>query len=277
MRIGLVMHSHRADALAYTVRAVKYLTDRGAQVSAEDRAAARLEGVTPFSALKDAPEVILCMGGDGTILRGGQYALKWHAPLLGVNLGNMGFLAETESEDMEGALDRLLSGDYDLEERPLLSVESGEGRWLALNDVVISRGGYSRLITLTALVDGEAAGRYVADGVIVATPTGSTGYSLSAGGPVISPKVDCMVITPICAHSLQHRPTVVHGDAAIQLLLGSDAEQSAALEVDGQNKASLRCGDTVLIHRAPETLCLVRLRRGMFFQTLRDKLIEWTN
>lgn len=277
MRIGLVMHSQRADALAYTVRAVKYLTDRGAQVSAEDRAAARLEGVTPFSTLKDAPEVILCMGGDGTILRGGQYALKWHAPLLGVNLGNMGFLAETESEDMEGTLDRLLSGEYELEGRPLLSVESGEGRWLALNDVVISRGGYSRLITLTALVDGEAAGRYVADGVIVATPTGSTGYSLSAGGPVIAPKVDCMVITPICAHSLQHRPTVVHGEAAIQLLLGSDAEQSAVLEVDGQNKASLRCGDTVLIHRAPETISLVRLRRGMFFQTLRDKLIEWTN
>ena len=276
MRIGLVMHSHRADALAYTVRAVKYLTARGAQVSAEDEAAARL-GVTPFCDMQEAPDVILCMGGDGTILRGGQYALKWHAPLLGVNLGNMGFLAETESEDMEGTLDRLLCGDYELEARPLLSVESGGERWLALNDVVISRGGYSRLITLTALVDGEAAGRYVADGVILATPTGSTGYSLSAGGPVIAPKVDCMVITPICAHSLQHRPTVVHGDAAIQLILGADAEQSAVLEVDGQSKGSLSCGDTVQIHRAAETIRLVRLRRGMFFQTLRDKLVEWTN
>lgn len=276
MRIGLVMHSHRADALAYTVRAVKYLTAWGAQVSAEDEAAARL-GVTPFCDMQEAPDVILCMGGDGTILRGGQYALKWHAPLLGVNLGNMGFLAETESEDMEGTLDRLLCGDYELEARPLLSVESGGERWLALNDVVISRGGYSRLITLTALVDGEAAGRYVADGVILATPTGSTGYSLSAGGPVIAPKVDCMVITPICAHSLQHRPTVVHGDAAIQLILGADAEQSAVLEVDGQSKGSLSCGDTVQIHRAAETIRLVRLRRGMFFQTLRDKLVEWTN
>ena len=276
MRLGLVMHSHRADALAYTVRAVKYLTARGAQVSAEDEAAARL-GVTPFCDMQEAPDVILCMGGDGTILRGGQYALKWHAPLLGVNLGNMGFLAETESEDMEGTLDRLLCGDYELEARPLLSVESGGERWLALNDVVISRGGYSRLITLTALVDGEAAGRYVADGVILATPTGSTGYSLSAGGPVIAPKVDCMVITPICAHSLQHRPTVVHGDAAIQLILGADAEQSAVLEVDGQSKGSLSCGDTVQIHRAAETIRLVRLRRGMFFQTLRNKLVEWTN
>ena len=276
MLIGLVMHSHRADALAYTVRAVKYLTARGAQVSAEDEAAARL-GVTPFCDMQEAPDVILCMGGDGTILRGGQYALKWHAPLLGVNLGNMGFLAETESEDMEGTLDRLLCGDYELEARPLLSVESGGERWLALNDVVISRGGYSRLITLTALVDGEAAGRYVVDGVILATPTGSTGYSLSAGGPVIAPKVDCMVITPICAHSLQHRPTVVHGDAAIQLILGADAEQSAVLEVDGQSKGSLSCGDTVQIHRAAETIRLVRLRRGMFFQTLRNKLVEWTN
>jgi len=276
MRIGLVMHSHRADALAYTVRAVKYLMAHGAQVCAEDEAAARL-GVAPFSNMQDYPDVILCMGGDGTILRGGQYSLKWHAPLLGVNLGNMGFLAETEAEDMEGTLDRLLSGDYEVEQRPLLAVESGGGRWLALNDVVISRGGYSRLITVTALVDGEAAGRYVADGVIVATPTGSTGYSLSAGGPVIAPKVDCMVITPICAHSLQHRPTVVHGDALIQLNLGADAEQSAALEVDGQNKTNLTCGSIVEIHRAQETLGLVKLRRGMFFQTLRDKLVEWTN
>lgn len=277
MRIGLVMHSHRADALAYTVRAVKYLLSHGAQVSAEDEAAKRLEGVTAFSSLTEAPDVILCMGGDGTILRGGQYALRWHAPLLGVNLGNMGFLAESESEDLEGTLQRLLEGRYELDERPLLAVESGEGRWLALNDVVISRGGYSRLITVTALVDGEAAGRYVADGVIVATPTGSTGYSLSAGGPVIAPKVDCMVITPICAHSLQHRPTVVHGDAEIRLLLGKDAEQSAVLEVDGQNKTSLCCGDTVRVHRAQEVIHLVRLRRGMFFQTLRDKLVEWSN
>ena len=140
----------------------------------------------------------------------------------------------------------------------------------------VCRGGYARLITVTALVDGALAGHYIADGLVVATPTGSTGYSLSAGGPIISPKVDCMVLTPICAHSLQHRPTVVQGSAQIRLLLGSDAPQSACLQVDGQTYAQLDDGAVVEISRADRTLQLIRTSDQPFFNLVREKLTEWT-
>ena len=134
-----------------------------------------------------------------------------------MNLGRVGFLAEGEADALPKLLDKVIRGDYETERRAVLSVQMNGQSWYAINDVVMSRGGYARLITVTALVDGELAGHYIADGLVVATPTGSTGYSLSAGGPIISPKVDCMVLTPICAHSLQHRPTVVQGSAQIRL------------------------------------------------------------
>ena len=215
-------------------------------------------------------------GGDGTLLRGAQYALSWDAALLGVNLGRVGFLAEGEADALPKLLDKVIRGDYETERRAVLSVQMNGQSWYAINDVVMSRGGYARLITVTALVDGELAGHYIADGLVVATPTGSTGYSLSAGGPIISPKVDCMVLTPICAHSLQHRPTVVQGSAQIRLLLGSDAPQSACLQVDGQTYAQLDDGAVVEISRADRTLQLIRTSDQPFFNLVREKLTEWT-
>lgn len=276
MRIGLVVHTHRDDALAFAGRAAAYLTQSGAVVLAEDSLAEKLPGVGAFSREQAAPEVIVSLGGDGTLLRGVQYAITWGVPLLGINMGRVGFLSEIEPEAMTEALDALLSGTYALEHRPLLQVSTGGERWLALNDVVVSRGGYARLISVTAMVDEEMASRYLADGVIIATPTGSTGYSLSAGGPVVSPRVDCMVVTPICAHSLQHRPVIVDGHAVIRLMLGSDAEQTASLEVDGQSRSLLTAGGEVTVSRAPETVSLVRLKSGNFFQLVREKLTEWT-
>ena len=248
----------------------------GVEVVAEDGAAAALPGVPSFSEARHAPDLLLSLGGDGTILRGVQYAIRWNVPLLGVNLGRKGFLAEIEPRGLEDALMRLISGDYEVEERPLLSVTFAGGQWLALNDVVVSRGGYARLIGVTTLVDGEMAGRYQADGVIVATPTGSTGYSLSAGGPVVSPRVDCMVITPICAHSLQHRPCVVGGSAVIRLELDSDEEQTACLQVDGQSRAELTGGMMVEISRSAQKARFIRMQPEQFFGLVRGKLTEWS-
>ena len=167
-------------------------------------------------------------------------------------------------------------GSYEVEERPVLHVEAAGQRWHALNDVVLSRGGRARLTTINAFVDDELSGRYVADGVVVATPTGSTGYSLSAGGPIISPKVDCMVITPICAHTLQHRPTVVHGGAHIDLELIPDDMQTASLQVDGQSCVELRSGMCASIRMDSRPIRLIRLKEQRFFQLVRDKLTEWT-
>lgn len=275
-RIGLMVHGKRKDAVACAAKATLFLQGAGIAVQAEDDAAACLAGVTPFSRATEKPDAILSLGGDGTLLRGAQAAVKWDVPLLGVNLGRVGFLAEAEPEDINDVLRGLLEGDYSLEERGLLDVRANGQRWLALNDVVVSRGGYSRLITLEALVDGERAGRYIADGLVVTTPTGSTGYSLSAGGPIVSPNVDCMVITPICAHSLQHRPCVVHGDAEIRLQLGTDVELRASLQVDGQSIAGLSAGDCITIGKAAERIRLIRTQPAHFFQLVRDKLAEWS-
>lgn len=274
MRVGLMVHGRRADAVGCAKRAVEYLRDAGAEVLAEEDAAENL-GVPAFSDAQGL-DVVISMGGDGTFLRGAQVALKWNAALLGVNLGRVGFLAEVEPEGLENALDAVIAGEYDTQTRPVLKVQSAGKTWYALNDVVVSRGGYSRLITIDALVDGDSAGRYVADGVIVATPTGSTGYCLSAGGPVVSPKVDCMIITPICAHTLQHRPCVVNGGADIRLELSPEEEQSAALEVDGQSRLILTAGTHVHVRRDERALRVIQLRERRFFQLVRDKLTEWT-
>lgn len=274
LQVGIMMHSRRNDALEYAARAIRYLTAHDVSVCAEDEFAAEL-GAAPFSSVSRA-DIIVSLGGDGTLLRGVPYALDWKASLLGINMGRLGFLTEAEPGDIESVLEAVIAGQYDIDERAVLHVESGEEHWHALNDVVLSRGGRARLTTINAWVDEELSGRYVADGVIVATPTGSTGYSLSAGGPIISPKVDCMVITPICAHTLQHRPTLVHGGAHITLELLPDDVQTASLQVDGQSCMELNGGMQVFIRKDSRPLRLIRLKPQNFFQLVRDKLTEWT-
>lgn len=276
-RIGLLVHGSREDAVKSAEQAAAFLTAAGVAVYAEEDAAQRLAGaVAPFSRMTCPPDAVLTLGGDGTLLRGAQYACRWNAPLLGINLGHLGFLAEAEPDTLQTALSRLLDGDYTLEERSMLAVDGPAGRYLALNDVVLSRGDCARLIAVETLVDGESSGRCVADGLIVATPTGSTGYSLSAGGPIIAPGVDCMVITPICAHSLQHRPAVVPGNAHVRLLMQEGGDCRATLQVDGQSCGTVRGGEAVDIVRAAAGVRLIRLKPAQFFRLVRDKLTEWS-
>lgn len=270
----MILHSRRQDALEYAARVIAYLTEHRVDVCAEDEFAQEL-GVTAFSQVERV-DVIVSLGGDGTLLRGVQYAFQWEAALLGINMGRVGFLTEVEPREIELALKAVIEGNYQIETRPVLHVDAGDQHWHALNDVVLSRGGSARLTTINAWVDGELSGRYVADGVIVATPTGSTGYSLSAGGPIVSPKVDCMVITPICAHTLQHRPTVVHGGAQIMLELRPDDVQVAALQVDGQSCMELTAGMQAQIRMDERPIRLIRIKPQNFFQLVRDKLTEWT-
>ena len=272
MKIGLVAASGREDALDCAARAAAHLRRRGAEPLSEQ---AEIPGCGAFSdALR--PDVLVSLGGDGTILRCVQHAVRFDAPLLGVNLGSLGFLTEEEPGRLEQALDAVLAGEYEREPRTLLDVRvrGGESR-LALNDAVITRGGYPRLIRVRAWVDGEVAGQYRADGLIVSTPTGSTGYSLSAGGPIVSPAVDCMVITPVCAHSLQHRPLVVPGGASVSLELYGESAIRASLEVDGQTCAVAGSGSRVDVSRASQRLSLIRLRSPRFFSLVHRKLAEW--
>ena len=167
MRLGIVIHGHRPDAMAAAHHAVAQLASCGAQVLVEDEVLAAFSSgsVTSLNAPDARADVILSLGGDGTLLRGAQYALSWDAALLGVNLGRVGFLAEGEADALPKLLDKVIRGDYETERRAVLSVQMNGQSWYAINDVVMSRGGYARLITVTALVDGELAGHYIADGV----------------------------------------------------------------------------------------------------------------
>lgn len=274
--IGLIAPPMRSDALLCASEAADWLAARGLIVLCEDDVEELLPACIPFSRADVIPQAIICMGGDGTILRAAQYAVRWNTPLLGINLGQLGFLAEVDRERMQDALAALLEGRYEEESRAMLEVTTEDGkRFLALNDAVVTRGGYARLVTVRALVDGSLAGDYRADGLIVATPTGSTGYSLAAGGPIISPDVDCMIITPICAHSLQHRPEVVPGGAEITLRLDKHDVMEGALQIDGRTCAQLHAGDTVKVRRAKEKVRLIRMRSMGFFEIATRKLSDW--
>lgn len=274
--VALVVPASRADAVKQAERASDLLQSCGVQVLTEEETLPLLPGARLLDR-KSGADAFISLGGDGTLLRCAQYAAACDAPLLGINMGRLGFLAETEPDILEEALAMLLRGAYQVEERAMLRVRTSDGRQHdAMNDVVISRGGYARLITMRVLVDGEEVGSYHADGLIIATPTGSTGYSLSAGGPIISPQVDCAIITPVCAHSLQHRPVVVPGGAAIAVCLDADEEVAASLQVDGQSCAALQQGAQVEISRAPRCVRLVRLKEGHFFALVRHKLVEWS-
>ncbi len=231
----------------------------------------------PGKAGKDAvPELLLSFGGDGALLAAAREAIRWDIPLMGVNLGTVGFLTEEEPARLEAALEEILSGRYTLEERELLSAElPGHEPALALNDVVVSRGGYARLIKVGCRVNGEEYGTFMADGMIVATPTGSTGYSLSAGGPIVEPGTDCMLITLICAHSLQRHSSVVSSRSEVRLTLQADRVQSALLQIDGQSVANLHAGDEVTIRTSEQRIRLLRLHPSRFFTLIRRKLSEW--
>ena len=258
-------------------------SQNGSAVECAGRAACffREHGVRTFDPQKEQapedPDMIVSFGGDGTLLIGARYAMYYDIPLLGINLGTVGFLTEEDPGHLEEALGAIIAGEYQLESRSLLHIlnpRTGE-EFDALNDAVITRGGYARLIRVDASVDGKAYGTFTADGIIVATPTGSTGYSLSAGGPIVEPGVSCMIITPVCAHSMQHCPCIVSETADIRLLLNPGREQTAELQIDGQNMGSLRAGDEIHVTGTQKKIRLIRLHPYDFFGLTRRKLSEW--
>ena len=256
--------------------------NRSAVQCAEQAAAFfREHGIITFDPqtedISSVPDVIVSFGGDGTLLIGARYAMKYDIPLLGINLGTVGFLTEEDPEHLTEALTAIMESRYQLEQRSLLHIRnprSGE-EFYALNDAVITRGGYARLIRVDSSVNGKAYGIFTADGIIVATPTGSTGYSLSAGGPIVEPQMNCMIITPVCPHSMQHCPCIVSETADIRLLLSPEREQTAELQIDGQNMGSLNSGDEIHITGTEKKIRLIRLHPYDFFGLTRRKLSEW--
>jgi NAD+ kinase len=220
-------------------------------------------------------DLLVVLGGDGTILNAARLAAG-RVPILGVNMGGFGFLAEVQLDDLPTAIQGVLDGGRVIDERAMLTAEiSGASgvrqRCLALNDVVVTKTGVARLMHVATWVNDEPLSTYPADGVIVATPTGSTAYSLSAGGPIVHPQVDVLVVTPICPHMLTARPVVVSGGATVAIQPLGDAED-VRLSVDGQESFTLHPGERVNVRRAEPRTRLVRLRAPSFYSILRTKL-----
>ena len=285
VRVSLIARTV-PEALKALEAAAVWLDAHGAAPSIEQdsAAAAGLEGRWPTvaraSIARDA-DAVIAFGGDGTLLNAAQAMVhsEGEAPLMGINLGRLGFLTEVGPEGMVGALESLIAGRTTIETRAMLTgrVRRGDaiaGERLALNDIVVTRGALSRMIELDVDVDGHFVCHVKADGLIVATATGSTAYNLSAGGPILHPAVDAFVLTPIAPHALTNRPLVLPATARITLKPQIDAKSDLVATFDGQFGVPLVAGDVVEVQRAPRVLRLLRMSGRTHFDVLRDKL-KW--
>jgi NAD+ kinase len=278
-RIGLIGNFEKASSRAVVAEAASLISQSGRVVAANE-VTARMAGLkceifpTP-AALAAQVDLLLVFGGDGTMLQAVREIDGSSAPVLGINVGRLGFLTAVSSRDLASAIDKLWRGDFVLETRPLIEATGECGgqplAMLALNDIVISHGAVSRLIELNVSVNKQLLTRYRGDGLIVSSPTGSTAYSLSAGGPIISPGADVFVITPICAHALSNRPVILSLKSVIRVELSSKG-MDTIIAADGQLQANLGAGDAVTIRRSRRKVNLLHLGDTSFFETIRQKL-----
>ena len=280
-RVGLVAKPDAAQAQSVILRLVEFFGRRSLSVVLEKETAGLVPTVSVASARKsDLPgqvDLLIVLGGDGTLLSMARAVGDLGVPILGVNLGGLGFLTATTLDEMLPALERLLAGGMEIEERMMLSAalrRGGQviGEYIALNDVVITKSAMSRIIDLSVSVGGRHAISYRADGLIISTPTGSTAYNLSAGGPILFPTMDAVVLTPIAPHTLSNRPIAVPGAQRIEVALL--VEQDVMLTMDGQVGVPLRERDVVEVQKASAPIRLIRFPQKDFFSVLRTKL-KW--
>ncbi len=282
-KIGIISRPRRADLVAIVPPLLPWLEARGAEVLYDQETANALEGA-PASRGKTREQValeaemLLVLGGDGTTLAAARLAAPRGIPILPINMGSLGFLTSFTRQELYPALERTLAGDVFVSERVMIEVtlerQGGKAeRQIVLNEAVVNKGALARMIELALYIDDEFICRYRADGLIVATPTGSTAYSLSAGGPIVHPGVESFVVTPICPHTLSDRPVVVGDGCCVEIrLLG--AADSVFLTLDGQTGIPLLKTDVVRMARAEKKLKLIQPQKKSYFDILRNKL-KW--
>jgi NAD+ kinase len=283
-RIGIVVKPHQQDALKTVCEVVSWLGERGISVIGppgleaeriEHETGCAVEVVDPDD-LAAKVDLMLVLGGDGTMIGTSRMVRDTEVPVLGVNYGGLGYLAEFRVEELYAALAAILEGNYVIEKRVMLAVELRRGevqvsRNRVLNDIVINKSALARIVEIEAYLNQQFVNSFRADGLIVSTPTGSTAYNLSAGGPVIYPSMNAVVITPICPFTLSNRPIVVPDESLIELRLKTPNED-VALTLDGQVGFPLKPEDRVLIRKSKATFNLVQPMNRNYFEVLRDKL-----
>ncbi|MEO8635010.1 MAG: NAD(+)/NADH kinase [Gemmatimonadales bacterium] len=277
MKVGVVGNPRYADLKAVLSSLATLAPPRGIELLTEPSLAPLWNEVLPFVD-QHTPDALITFGGDGTLLRGARLLHGRQVPILGINLGRVGFLTTATRDQMPAALDALVAGRYVLERRlslhaTIISDLGGiRSEQQALNDVVIHKSGVARMVRIRVTVDGEDLGPYSADGVVVASPTGSTAYSLSAGGPIVAPGVEAMILTPICAHTLAVRPVVIPADATVCIEPVSPGADDLLVSYDGQVGMMLALGDRVYVRRDPNVVTLIRLGEAGYFTRMRQKL-----
>ncbi|MBP1607814.1 MAG: putative inorganic polyphosphate/ATP-NAD kinase ((P)/ATP kinase)(ppnK) [Acidobacteria bacterium] len=280
-RLGLVLKREDPSVPRIVSGIIPWLQERGVEIFIDQDSVGEpvhvSATVVPPEELPGLVDAVSVFGGDGTFLYAARMVAARGVPILGINLGSLGFLTEVKLERMREAFKSLLAGDYQFEDRMLLDVEvikngSPFARYSALNDAVINKGALARIIELEVSVDSQLVTMTRADGIIISTPTGSTGYSLSAGGPILHPTLEALIITPICPHTLTNRPVVVPDSAVVGVCLrhGHDV----MLTVDGQVGMPLEQGDSLRIGKADHSMRLIQMEASPFFKLLREKL-KW--
>ncbi len=280
MIFGLILNTKKKKAIEVAKGIIDFVHKIGHKVVIEKKDDFYCKEFEPFftedeSFLKQV-DLIIVLGGDGTFLRASRKAVQYDIPILGVDLGGLGFLSEISKDRVSEGIKRFIEGDYSIEERMMLKASIFEGNHLvsssvALNDVVFNKFRISRITNFITKVDGRALTTYPADGIIISTPTGSTAYSLSAGGPIVEPLAEVFVITPICAHTLYSRSLVIRGDRKIEITL-SEPEEDVLVTYDGQKSFNISYRHRILIEKYEKRVKVVRFYDTHFFDVLREKL-----
>jgi NAD+ kinase len=277
--IGIVTKISSPHADEVMGKLVPWLTGRGIKVRVQEDYRGLADGdaiAVTREHVPDGVDLVLVLGGDGTLLSVARLLEGTDQPILGINLGSLGFLTELGLEELYESLEGILEGKYTIETRVRLEASlhrEGEqiGHYQVLNDVVINKGALARIIDLEAYVDDQKVTNYLADGLIISTPTGSTAYSLAAGGPIIEPTLDVIVVAPICPHTLTNRPLVIPGNSRVELCLLSDSG-AVFLTLDGQEGTRLQQGDCVRIRTSDKKVNLIRTGGRNFYDVLTAKL-----
>jgi len=277
-KIGIVANRDKDIDYKYTRVVLDKLLDNGFTVivGPELNQIAPPSAVVSTSPFQDA-DFLICVGGDGTFLKTARQAYVHQKPVLGINRGTVGFLAEVEPKDIERAIQRLAQGEFQVQPRMVLDVEvirKGEKVFedIAINDAVVSRMALSRILRLRVSIDGKYVDSFPGDGIIISTPTGSTGYSLSAGGPIVQPDMRMMVISPICPHILYSRSFIASDTRTVEVTIDEQGENNAMVTVDGQEGFALEPGDLVLTRASHHEVLFASVSPVNFYEVLRAKI-----
>lgn len=282
LKIAVIPNLSKKNADVYTSKVIKKIFSLNAEVLMlsdkqkffNDR---KIKYYSNIGNLIFNCDIVITIGGDGTIIHKAKHAARFSKPILGINLGKIGFVAGIEPTEID-KLEQLIKGEYTVEKRMMLSVNVKKGettrKFYALNDVVITKGVYSGLVNLNVTLNNDEITKYVADGIILATPTGSTAYSLSAGGPVIEPSMKCILLTPICQHSMFSRPVIFEENSKINITAKTREKDESVLSIDGGRPIIVSDRDLVSVEAAKMTVSLIKLKNQNFYKVLNSKLSE---